>query len=162
MVAVSNWCKQFNNDPVAGMVTGQTADNEYTVGCINGLQRYEVSNSLLDNKCGSGVQQSPACRENTTAACATLGAYKLGFYLGPGSSSSATAVACGAGTKTNTESVPSCNGIADGSPVPIACVKALADKCGSGKAGLIQARAQANQVSYTCVELNLTGTARFK
>ena len=71
-------------------------------------------------------------------------------------------VACGAGTKTNTESVPSCNGVADGSAVPVECIKALAAKCGSGKAGLIQTRAQATQVSYTCVELSLSGTARFK
>jgi len=162
MVAVSNWCKQFNNNPVAGMVTGQNADNEYTVGCINGLQRYEINSSLLESKCGSGIQQSPACREKTTAACVALGAYKIGFFLGAGSTASTTAVACGAGTKTNTESVPSCNGVADGSAVPVECIKALAAKCGSGKAGLIQTRAQATQVSYTCVELSLSGTARFK
>jgi hypothetical protein len=58
--------------------------------------------------------------------------------------------------------VPGCNGIADGAPVPVGCVKALADKCGAGKAGLIQTRVQNNQVTYTCVELSLTGTARFK
>jgi cysteine-rich repeat protein len=162
MAAVTNWCKQFNNNPVAGMVTGQKADNEYTVGCIHGLTRRDVSTSLLENLCGGGVQQSPACREKTDAACRALGAYKIGFYLGAGATAGTTAVACGAGTRTATESVPGCNGIADGSPVPVACVKALADKCGSGKAGLIQTRVQSNQVTYTCVELSLTGTARFK
>jgi len=162
MVAVTNWCKQFNNSPVAGMVSGQNADNEYRVGCVNGLKRQEVDSSLLDDKCGSGRQQSPACLAAANAACRDLGAYKIGFYVGAGSASGTTALACGAGTKTATESVPNCNGIADTSPVPVACAGALADKCGSGKAGMIQALAQPNQVSYTCVELNLTGTARLR
>ncbi len=162
MVAVANWCRQYNNSPVAGMVTGQQADNEYRVGCINGVQRFDVSSSLLEDKCGPGRQQSPACLEKAAAACRTLGDYKLGFYVGAGKSSGTTALGCGAGTKTATESVPNCNGIAESNPVPVACANALAAKCGSGKGGMIQARAQTNQVTYTCVELNLTGTARFR
>jgi hypothetical protein len=144
------------------MVTGQVADNEYRVGCISGLKRQEVSTSLLADKCGSGRQQSPACLENALAACQGLGAYKVGFYVGAGAAAGTTALACGAGTKTATESVAACNGIAESSPVPVACANALADKCGSGKAGMIQARAQTNQVTYTCVETNLTGTARLR
>jgi hypothetical protein len=58
--------------------------------------------------------------------------------------------------------VPNCNGIAEGSPVPVACSAALADKCGNSKGGMIQARAQSNQVTYSCVDLNLTGSARFR
>jgi cysteine-rich repeat protein len=162
MTAVTNWCKQFNNSPVAGMVTGQKADNEYRVGCISGLKRHDVGSSLLEDKCAPGRQQSPACLERAEAACHALGSYKLGFYLGPGAAAGTTALACGAGTKTATESVPTCNGIVESNPVPVACANALAEKCGSGKAGMIQARAQANQVSYTCVELSLTGSARFR
>jgi len=162
MVAVTNWCKQFNNSPVAGMVSGQIADNEYRVGCINGLKRSDVASSLLEDKCGSGRQQSPACLEKAQAACLTLGAYKVGFYLGSGATTGTTALACGAGTKTASESVTACNGISESAPVPIECANALAEKCGSGKAGMIQARAQTNQVSYTCVELNLTGSARLR
>lgn len=58
--------------------------------------------------------------------------------------------------------MPGCNGIADTNPVPIACAKALADKCGSGKGGMIQALAQTNQVKYTCVDSskNLPPTRR--
>ena len=37
MAAVANWCKQYGNSTLAGMVTGQTADNEYTVGCVSGF-----------------------------------------------------------------------------------------------------------------------------
>ncbi|HYQ47389.1 MAG TPA: DUF4215 domain-containing protein [Polyangiaceae bacterium] len=162
MVAVSNWCKQYNNSPVAGMVTGQNADNEYRVGCITGVTRYDVNSSLLEDKCGPGRQQSPACLEKAAAACRGLGAYKIGFYVGVGAATGTFALACGAGTKTGTESVPNCNGIAESNPVPVTCASALAEKCGSSKAGMIQASAQANQVTYTCVDLNLTGTVRFK
>jgi|GEM_PF-2272162 len=162
MVAVTNWCKQYNNSPEAGMVTGQNADNEYRVGCITGVKRYDANSSLFDNKCGPGQQQSPACLEKMAAACSSLGAYKIGFYLGVGATSGTFAIACGAGTKTATENVPNCNGIAEGNPVPVACSAALADKCGNSKGGMIQARAQSNQVTYTCVDLNLTGSARFK
>lgn len=162
MVAVANWCKQYDNSPVAGMVTGQQADNEYRVGCINGPKRFDVSSSLLEDKCGPGRQQSPACLEKAAAACRTLGDYRLGFYVGVGASSGTTALGCGAGTRSATESVPSCNGIAESNPVPVACASALAAKCGTGKGGMIQARAQTNQVTYTCVELNLTGSARFR
>ncbi len=162
MVGVTNWCQQFNNNPVAGMVTGQIADNEYSVGCITGVTRVEVSSSLLQNNCGSGKQQSPACLEKTAAACRGLGAYGIGFYVGTGAQSDTTALACGAGTRSATESVPGCNGIADSNPVPVECAKALAEKCGSARGGMIQARAQANQVTYSCVDLTLTGTARLK
>lgn len=162
MAAVTNWCKQFNESPVAGMVTGQKADNEYSVGCVDGLTRKDVSNSLLENQCAPGRQQSPACLERAEAACRGLGEYKLGFYLGAGAMAGTTALACGAGTRTTTESVPDCNGISESSPVPVACAKALAQKCGGGKAGMIQARAQQNQVTYTCVALSLTGTVRLR
>ena len=97
-----------------------------------------------------------------TVACRSLGAYQIGFYVGVGATSGTFALACGAGTKTATENVPNCNGIAEGNPVPITCASALAEKCGNSKAGMIQARAQTNQVTYTCVDLNLMGTARFR
>jgi cysteine-rich repeat protein len=162
MVAVASWCKQYGNSPVAGMVTGQNADNEYRVGCINGLKRADVDNSLLGGKCSPGRQQSPACLEVARAACSSLGNYTVGFYIGGGATSGTTALACGAGTKTATESVSGCNGISESNPVPVACASALAEKCGNGKAGMIQARAQTSQVTYTCVELSLTGTARLR
>jgi cysteine-rich repeat protein len=162
MVAVTNWCKQFNNNPVAGMVTGQKADNEYSVGCITGVKRVEVNSSLLDNKCEPGKQQSPACLERARAACRGLGTAGIGFYVGVGANSNMTALACGAGTKTATESVPGCNGIADTNPVTVECAKALAAKCGSGQGGMIQDHPQSNQVTYTCVDLTLTGTARLR
>jgi hypothetical protein len=44
--------------------------------------------------------------------------------------------------------------------VPVTCAQALSDLCGEGQGGMIQARAQSNQVSYTCVDLSLTGHAR--
>jgi cysteine-rich repeat protein len=160
MVAVANWCKQFGNSSIAGMVTGQNADNEYTVGCITGFTRQEVPTASLDDQCGGGRQQSPACLEQIDAACNDLG-YTQGFFLGNGSTGN-TAIACGTGTRRTTESVTGCNGIADTSPVPVACAKALATKCGAGKAGMIAARAQPSQVTYTCLDLTLTGTARLR
>ncbi|HET9932084.1 MAG TPA: DUF4215 domain-containing protein, partial [Polyangiaceae bacterium] len=161
MVAVANWCKQFDNSPLAGMVTGQKGDNEYSVGCINGFKREEVPTSSLNDKCGGGRQQSPACLDQAAAACQRKG-YTQGFYLGAGSAADSTALACGMGAKRGPESVQACNGIADTSPVPVDCAKALADKCGSGKGGMIQALAQKTQVTYTCIDLNLTGSARLK
>jgi len=161
MVAVANWCKQYNNTPLAGMVTGKIADNEYSVGCINNFKKEEVATSSLNDKCGGGHQQSPACLEQANAACVKK-SYTQGFYLGAGSSTDTTALACGMGAKKGPESVSGCNGIADTDPVPVDCAKALADKCGAGKGGMLQALAQKTQVTYTCVDLTLTGSARLK
>lgn len=156
MVAVDNWCRQYNNDPIAGMVTGKIADNHYSVGCINGFTNKEAPTSQLD-QCQPGRQQSPSCLEQIKNACVGMG-YARGFYLGNGSSGN-FAIACDNGS-LKTESVTNCNGIADTSFVPVACSQALASKCGSNKGGMIQARAQSNQVTYTCIDLTLTGSAR--
>lgn len=156
MVATANWCKQYNNSPIAGMVTGKKADNEYTVGCIGGFDRKEVSTSQL-SQCQPGRQQSPACLEQIETACGALG-YGRGFYLGTGSSGN-FAIACGDGV-LKTESVPSCNGISDTNPVPVGCAQALTAKCGQNQGGMLQARAQNTQVTYTCIDLTLTGTVR--
>jgi cysteine-rich repeat protein len=160
MVAVANWCKQFGNNAIAGMVTGQNEDNEYSVGCITGFSRQEVPTASLDDQCGGGRQQSPSCLAQVNTACVDLG-FTQGFYLGNGSTGN-TAVACGMGAVRPAESVTGCNGIADTSPVPVACAKALATKCGNNKGGMITALAQASQVTYTCVDLTLTGTARLR
>lgn len=157
MVATANWCRQFGHDPIAGLVTGITGDNEYTVGCIVGFERQDVSTSKLD-QCPGGRQQSPSCLEQVNAACNELG-YDRGFYLGLGSAANTYALACDQGTLT-TASVPGCDGIADTSPTPITCSQALSERCGVGKGGIIQARAEWNQVTYTCVDLSLTGNAR--
>ncbi len=156
MVAAANWCQQYDNDPIAGMVTGKKADNEYYVGCITGFTQKEYSTSQLD-QCQPGRQQSPACLEQINNACETLG-YTRGFYLGTGSSGN-YAIACGAGA-VSTASISGCNGIADTNPVPVTCAQALASKCGNNKGGMIQARAASNQVTYTCIDLTLTGTVR--
>jgi cysteine-rich repeat protein len=156
MVATDNWCQQYNNNPIAGMVTGEKADNEYYVGCINGFTQKEYPTSQLD-QCPGGRQQSPSCLEQINNACESLG-YSQGFYLGNGSSGN-FAIACGSGA-VSSASVQGCNGIADTSPVPVACAQALATKCGNNKGGMIQARAQSNQVTYTCIDLSLTGTVR--
>lgn len=156
MVAVANWCHQYNHNPIAGMVTGKKAENEYTVGCILGFQRLEFSTNQLD-QCQPGRQQSPACLEQISDSCRSSG-FTRGFYLGTGSSGT-FAVACDGGT-TTTESISGCNGISDTSPVPVTCAQALATKCGNGKGGMIQARAQSNAVTYTCIDLTLTGIAR--
>ncbi len=156
MVATANWCAQYGNTPIAGMVTGVKGDNEYTVGCIVGFQRREVPTSQLD-QCPGGRQQSPACLDQIHAACVGLG-FDRGFYLGTGSGGT-YAVACDAGT-TATEGIAGCNGIADTSPVPVTCAQALSAKCGSGKGGMIQARAASDRVTYTCIDLSLTGSVR--
>ncbi len=156
MVATANWCKQYNNSPIAGMVTGKEADNEYTVGCIGGFAREEASTSQL-SQCQPGRQQSPACLDQVETACSGLG-YSQGFYLGTGSSGN-YAIACGSGA-LKTENVPGCNGISDTSPVPVGCAQALAAKCGKNKGGMLQALAQTSQVTYACIELTLTGTVR--
>jgi cysteine-rich repeat protein len=161
MAAVANWCKQYGNSTLAGMVTGQTADNEYTVGCVSGFTRQEVDTTLLQGQCPGGRQQSPGCLEQADAACQALG-YTQGFYLGNGSSAGTTALACGNGTRTFTDNVPGCNGIGATDPVPVACAKALAAKCGNGRGGMMQLRAQTNQVTYTCVDLTLTGSVRLR
>lgn len=157
MVATASWCNQFGHYPIAGLVTGKLADNEYTVGCIVGFQRKEVSTSKLD-QCPGGRQQSPSCLGQVNAACNELG-YDRGFYLGVGSAANTYAVACDYGAPV-TASVPGCNGIADTNPVPVSCSGALRDTCGEGKGGLVQGRAQSNQVTYTCVDLSLTGSVR--
>jgi cysteine-rich repeat protein len=159
MVAVANWCKQYSNTPIAGMVTGKKADNEYTVGCVTGFQRQDVANSLLSDQCGGGHQQSPSCLDKVSFACRGLG-FTQGFYIGNGSSSDTTAVACGSGAVQNPESISACNGIGATNPVPVECAQALAAKCGNGKGGMLQALAQSNQVTYTCIDLSLTGSAR--
>jgi hypothetical protein len=157
MVATANWCQQFGQYPIAGLVTGITGDNEYTVGCIVGFEQKEVATSKLD-QCPGGRQQSPACLEQVNFACNELG-YDRGFYLGYGSSANTYAVACDYGALSSA-SVPGCDGIADTSPVPVTCAQALSDVCGEGKGGMIQARAQWNLSTYTCVDLSLTGNAR--
>lgn len=157
MVAVANWCKQYNVNPVAGMVTGQLADNLYSVGCVSGFSQRDVSTSVLDD-CQPGQQQSPACLEQVNDACQSLG-FGRGFYLGTGASSNTFALACDAGT-TSTKSISGCNGISNSSPVPVGCAKALATECGSNRGGMLQARAQSSQVTFTCIDLSLTGTAR--
>jgi hypothetical protein len=161
MGAAANWCKQYGNSTIAGMVTGQIADNEYTVGCVSGFTRQEVDTSLLQGQCPGGRQQSPGCLEQADAACQAIG-YTQGFYLGNGSSAGTTALACGNGTRTFTDNVPGCNGIGATDPVPVACAKALAAKCGAGRGGMMQLRAQTNQVTYTCVDLTLTGSVRLR
>src|SRR5690606_18755733 len=118
---------------------------------------HEVDVSLLD-QCPPGRQQSPACLEQINVACRDLG-YSRGFYLGSGGSSGTYDVACDSGS-TRTESISGCNGIQDTQPVPVACAQALATRCGQDQGGMIQARAESNQVTYTCIELSLTGSVR--
>jgi cysteine-rich repeat protein len=96
MVATANWCKQFGHDPIAGLVTGISADNEYTVGCIVGFEQKDVATSKLD-QCPGGRQQSPSCLEQINTACTELG-YGRGFYLGLGSNLNTYALACDYGT----------------------------------------------------------------
>jgi hypothetical protein len=138
------------------MVTGKKADNEYYVGCITGFERKEASTSQLD-QCQPGRQQSPSCLEQIRNACDSLG-YERGFYLGTGSSGT-FAIACGHGD-LDAASVAGCNGISDTNPVPVACAQALTAKCGNEQGGMLQARAASNQVTYTCIDLTLTGTVR--
>jgi cysteine-rich repeat protein len=157
MVAAAKWCEQYGKDPIAGMILGELADNEYKVGCIDDFTREEVSTSQLD-QCPGGRQQSPACLEQVYDACDALG-YSQGFYLGTGSSGN-YALACGTGTTRITKSVAGCNGVSDTSPVPVECAGALASQCGNGRGGMLQARAESNQVTYTCVDLTLTGSVR--
>ncbi len=159
MVATANWCAQYGHSPIAGMVTGvkEDADDQYTVGCIIGFERNVVPTSQLD-QCPGGRQQSPACLDQINTACVDLG-YARGFYLGLGSAPDTYAVACDDGT-TKTESVPGCNGIEDTNPVPVTCADALSAKCGNNKGGMIQTRAQSDEVTYTCIDLSLTGSVR--
>jgi cysteine-rich repeat protein len=157
MVATANWCAQYNHDPIAGMVTGVVADNEYSVGCIIGFEANEAPIAQLD-QCPGGRQQSPACLEQVHMACVDRG-YSRGFYLGLGWSGNTYAIACDSGSTTS-ESVPGCNGISDTSPVPVTCAQELSTKCGENRGGMIQARAQSDWVTYTCIDLSLTGTAR--
>src|SRR5690606_33603419 len=117
MVAADKWCQQYNHDPIAGLITGRKADNEYYVGCISGFTQKEYASSSL-NQCQPGRQQSPACLEQINGACRTLG-YARGFYLGSGSSGNYT-IACASGSVV-TASIQNCNGISDTSPVPVAC-----------------------------------------
>lgn len=155
MVATANWCGQYGEDPIAGMVTGG-ADNEYTVGCIDGFERHEVPQSQLD-QCPGGRQQSPNCLGQINEACRELGADR-GFYLGTGSSGT-YAVACDVGS-TFTESISDCNGISGIEPVPVSCAQALSNRCGDEQGGMIQAPAESNEVTFTCIDLTLTGEAR--
>lgn len=162
MVAVKNWCRLFGKDPLAGLITGSNASNEYSVACPKSLTTEVFNNQQIDGaKCPGGQQQSPACRTAALDACKTRSEdYKVGIYVSQSGNNFTIACDKTNGDAARGESLLGCTNVINNptAPVPLECSKEMTRQCGNGKAGVF-ARLGDGRFYYTCVETDLSGAA---